>query len=220
MLKPVYAGPKSYVNLILTGIGPNVFCGIFPQRVLDIRAEQPVLTFGSMSRFPACTELRSLLKDMEISLEDYLMFVDRALDGMIGIVEEMGDDLANSRPNLKEANSPYAILFHCIGVCHYWVGTLVAGRHTDRDRPAEFIATGSVADLKKLVSALKIQMRTDLNSVAADHTLAIMPNPDYTPLPGYAQWTQGAVLIHLHEELAQHHGQMELTRDILLKSGF
>ena len=160
---------------------------------------------------------------MEISTEDYLMFVDRALDGMMGIVEEMGDALANSSPdlpNLKQANSPYAILFHCVGVYHYWVGTLVAGRNTDRDRPAEFIASGSVADLKKLVSALKLQFRTDLNSVDGGQSLAIMPNPDYTPLPGYTQWTQGAVLIHVYEELAQHHGQMELTRDILLKSGF
>ena len=160
---------------------------------------------------------------MEISTEDYLMFVDRALDGMMGIVEEMGDDLAKSSPdlpNLKQANSPYAILFHCIGVCHYWVGTLVAGRHTERDRPAEFIASGSAADLKRLVSALKLQFRTDLNSVDGGQSLAIMPNPDYTPLPGYTQWTQGAVLIHVYEELAQHHGQMEITRDVLVGSGF
>jgi len=47
-----------------------------------------------------------------------------------------------------------------------------------------------------------------------------MPNPDYTPLPGYTQWTQGAVLIHVYEELAQHHGQMEITRDVLVGSGF
>lgn len=156
---------------------------------------------------------------MEISLDDYLMFVDRAIDGMMAIVEEMGDEVATSTPNLKEANSPYAILFHCIGVCHYWVGTLIAGRHTDRDRPSEFHATGSVADLKKLVSVLKLQMRTDLNSIDGRQPLAIMPNPDYTPLPGYTQWTQGSVLIHVYEELAQHHGQMELTRDILARSG-
>ena len=27
--------------------------------------------------------------------------------------------------------------------------------------------------------------------------------------------TQGAVLLHIYEELAQHHGQMEITWDVL-----
>jgi hypothetical protein len=44
------------------------------------------------------------------------------------------------------------------------------------------------------------------------------PNQEYFPLAAEFQgWTQGAALIHTLEELAQHHGQMELTRDILLK---
>jgi hypothetical protein len=32
---------------------------------------------------------------MEISQDDFMLFVDRALDGMLGIVEGLGDDLAN-----------------------------------------------------------------------------------------------------------------------------
>jgi hypothetical protein len=36
-------------------------------------------------------------------------------------------------------------------------------------------------------------------------------------LHGNTQYhTQGDVLLHCYTELAQHHGQMELTRDILL----
>ena len=36
-------------------------------------------------------------------------------------------------------------------------------------------------------------------------------------LHGYTQYhTQGDVLLHCYTGLAQHHGQMELTRDILL----
>jgi len=46
---------------------------------------------------------------MEISNEDFLMFIERALDGMLRIVEELGDERANLRPDLPGANSPYAI---------------------------------------------------------------------------------------------------------------
>lgn len=157
---------------------------------------------------------------MQISPDDYLTFVDRALDGMMGIIEQMGD-LANRSPDLSGANSPYAILVHCVGVCHYWIGTLIAGRHTDRDRPAEFQATGGAAALRAAVNDLKRQIRLDLRNVTPDvdgeQGLAAVPNAEYTPLPDRTHWTQGAVLMHTYEELAQHHGQMQLTRDILVQ---
>lgn len=47
-----------------------------------------------------------------ISVEDFLVFVDDALDGMVAIVTQLGDDLANRRPDIPETNSPYAILNH------------------------------------------------------------------------------------------------------------
>lgn len=157
---------------------------------------------------------------MQISPDDYLTFVDRALDGMMGIIEQMGD-LANRSPGLSGANSPYAILVHCVGVCHYWIGTSIAGRHTDRDRPAEFQATGGAAALRAAVNDLKRQIRLDLRNVTLDvdgeQGLAAKPSTDYTPLPDRTHWTQGAVLMHTYEELAQHHGQMQLTRDILVQ---
>lgn len=54
-----------------------------------------------------------------ISIEDYLAFVDDALDGMVSIVSELGDERANRRPDIPGANSPYIILTHCLGVMEY-----------------------------------------------------------------------------------------------------
>src|SRR6266568_6937051 len=79
---------------------------------------------------------------MGISSDDLAYFVDRAIDGMIEIVRDLGDELACTRPDLPGANSPYAILFHCLGVMGYWGGHTVAGRDMDRDRDAEFRANG------------------------------------------------------------------------------
>ena len=53
---------------------------------------------------------------MEISRDDFMLFVDRALDGMLDIVEGLGDDLANRNPGLPGANSPFAILYHSVAV--------------------------------------------------------------------------------------------------------
>jgi len=78
------------------------------------------------------------------TLADY---VDAAVDQLAGIVTSLGDELANQRPGLPGANSPYVILTHCLGVMADWGGRVVAGRDVVRDRAAEFTAAGPVADL-------------------------------------------------------------------------
>jgi hypothetical protein len=50
-----------------------------------------------------------------ISVEDYLYFTDDAVNAMVGIVTELGDDRANRRLPVPGSNSPYAILTHCLG---------------------------------------------------------------------------------------------------------
>ena len=155
------------------------------------------------------------MKTFEIDSQDFLLFIDRALDGMVAILEELGDELANKEPDLPGANSPYAILFHCLGAANYWIGTLLGGRDVPRDRSAEFKATGRVKDLSERIQGLKVQIRSDLEGFRGTAALTRAPNPSYSPLPDYDQWTQGMVLVHTYEGLAQHHGQMELTRVIL-----
>lgn len=149
-----------------------------------------------------------------ISVEDLLLYVDDALDGMVGIVESLGDDLANRRPDLPGANSPYAVLTHCLGVMTYWAGELIAGRVIDRDRPAEFTASGPVADLVARVRDARGQLAEDLAGFDGFAPLRGKPDPADTADP-FGQ-TQGGALVHVYEELAQHRGQMEVTRDVLL----
>ena len=55
-----------------------------------------------------------------VASEDVLWFADSALDGMVAIVRQLGDDRANRRPQLPGANSPYAILTHCLGVMEHY----------------------------------------------------------------------------------------------------
>jgi hypothetical protein len=153
---------------------------------------------------------------VQITHADLMLFVDRALDGMLRIVEELGDEAVNFRPDFPDANSPYGILTHCIGVVNHWIGNVIADRGIPRDRPAEFVATGTFADLKEAVRACRARLAADLVIVDGLDSPASPPPSRYRPAGGPAEWTQGAVLIHMYEELAQHHGQMELTRDILL----
>ena len=149
---------------------------------------------------------------MTIAPRAFLPFIDEALDGMVGIAEVLGDERVNLRPDLPETNSPYAILTHCVGMTTYWLGSVLRGRPSTRDRDSEFRARGTVAEIRQAVKVLQEQIRKDITHVQGSQPLA-----HSVDLHGDTQYhTQGDVLLHCYTELAQHHGQMELTRDILL----
>ncbi|MET7424876.1 aminotransferase class I/II-fold pyridoxal phosphate-dependent enzyme [Dactylosporangium sp. NPDC005555] len=147
-----------------------------------------------------------------ISAEEYLYYTDRALDGMVRIVSELGDERAARRP-LPGANSPFALLTHCLGVVEFWAGTLVAGRPSHRDRDAEFTAEGRVEDLLQRVAAVRTQFAEDVRRAIPGDPPRGTPPAGYQG-PGRIE-TQGAALQHVFEELAQHHGQMEILRDCI-----
>ena len=148
-----------------------------------------------------------------VAANEYLWFVDLALGQMAAIVEEMGDDLVNRRPPFRDANSAYAIVTHCLGVMEYWGGATVAGRSIERDRAAEFTASGPVAPLLERVAEARRRLAEDMVGLDAwAEPGSVRRDPD-DPVP-YSE-TKGAVLLHLLEELFQHLGQMEITRDAL-----
>ncbi len=145
--------------------------------------------------------------------EDFLAVMNRALDGMCQSVEQLGDARVNQRPDFPDANSPYAILAHCVGLTHYWVGRVCAGRPYVRDRDAEFRAQGSVADIVQAVRDLQHHLQNDIKKVQLDQPLLGELDARHTDLQDRKQ---GEILLRCYTELAQHHGHMEITRDMLL----
>lgn len=151
-----------------------------------------------------------------ISADDLLWYIDQALDGMVGILTELGDDLANQRPDLPGANTPFALLTHCLGVIEYWGGDVIAGRIVERDRDAEFVAVGRVDDLVARLGAVRAQLAVDVASIEPEAPIrGNVFDPENAELP--LGRTQGGAFVHIFEELAQHRGQLELTRDVLLR---
>lgn len=149
-----------------------------------------------------------------VTTEEYCYFANRALDGMGRIVARLGDDLAVRRPALPGANTPYGLLTHCLGVVETWAGHFVAGRPVERDRDGEFAATGPVAPLITRLEQVRAQLARDVAAADPGAPLRAVPPPEYEGPD--RELTQGAALQHVYEELAQHHGQMEQIRDMLL----
>ena len=147
----------------------------------------------------------------------FLPFMNGALDGMLNIAEELGDERLNQRPNdMANTSTPFIILTHCVGLTRYWLGSVALGRPVTRDRDAEFRAQGTVADLRQAVQALQSELQDDINLVQFDQPA---PHPDAVRQAHMKTWKQGQFLLQCFKELAQHHGHMELTRDVMLGRG-
>jgi hypothetical protein len=150
------------------------------------------------------------LTDETAQLEHF--FIERHLQRMTDIVAELGDDLANTVPDLPGANSAYAIVVHCCGMLEWWTRAGVKGLSVDRDRDAEFVAHGTVDALRARVQQVTAQLSADL--AAIDPGAPLRGDAGHyggTPVGANAR----GALLHILEELAQHHGHLELTRDVV-----
>ena len=106
----------------------------------------------------------------------FLPFINGALDGMLTIAEELGDDRVNQRPNnMEDTSTPFIILTHCVGLTRYLLGEIIGGGPAMRDREAEFRAQGSVADLRQAVQSLQSDLPGYIEHVQFDQPAA---NPD------------------------------------------
>ncbi len=146
-----------------------------------------------------------------ISTEEYLRYCDTALDQYAAVCRDLGDDLVNARlDDVPGSNSAFALVTHVVGVMARWGRTVNRGILVPRDRDAEFTAAGSVDDALALLVRGRAALHEDVDAAAPRDLPA---NP---PADGDDVGTQGAVLLHVYEELAQHLGQLEVTRDVLL----
>jgi len=149
-----------------------------------------------------------------VEADELYWFAERAVRGMLAIADELGDGRVCARPDLPGANSAYGLITHCLGVVEYWAGHLVGGRDIVRDRAAEFTATGTLAELHAAVEAGLSRFRADL--AGFDGAAAPRDAADAAFLGPDRELTQHGVLLHVLEELAQHHGQLEVLRDALV----
>jgi hypothetical protein len=148
-----------------------------------------------------------------LSIDDFLWYLDQALDTMVEIVVDLGDVAINRRIDTPGSNSPYAVLTHCLGVIEFWGGHAIAGRTIQRDRASEFVATGSVEDILGKVERSREQIREDIKALEpGSPPRGALSQKDLDKPTGR---TQGGVLMHIYEEISQHLGQMEVSRDVL-----
>lgn len=136
------------------------------------------------------------------------------LDEMVDLVAALDDETANAVPDLPGANSAYQILTHCLGMVRQWTGEHVLAEPTGRDRAAEFEAHGDVADLVTRAGSVRDRLVADLARMEPGMRIPGRPGTDTF----WGKDVEG-VLLHVLEELCQHLGHLEITRDLVTRRG-
>ena len=90
---------------------------------------------------------------MTITLDDFEVFCRRSFDGVLAVVDRLGDELINQHPPHTGGSTPYALVTHISGRVRM-VGRAHGGRRriASGARSDEFAASGSVAELHAAVA--------------------------------------------------------------------
>ena len=149
---------------------------------------------------------------MDISVDDFVRFCERTIDGMRRAVDRLDDTTVNTLPALPGPNSPYQLVTHALAACEWWTAHIVCGHPSDRVRDEEFEAHGTMAELHTRADAVVARLRDIVPEMQAATDLSHLAS---TEIPLADEWTVGAALIHAYEELAQHLGHLEITVDLV-----
>ncbi len=147
-----------------------------------------------------------------ITIDDFLVFADRTFDGFRRALERLDDETINTLPELPDPNSPFQLVIHTVSAVDWWTSHIVLGHLSDRDRPSEFVAVGTMAEAQQALDTSQRKLHELGSALGAATTIA---NPPETQTPLETQWTVGTCMIHAYEEMAQHLGHLEITVDLV-----
>lgn len=149
---------------------------------------------------------------VELAGQSIDLYVRHAFAGMERVLGRLDDDTVNLRPPQWGTNSVAGLIVHCCELAPSWFEMPGMGRDSVRDRDAEFAAVATVAELRERI-AVAVERTSALigefvdGPTAADHPFReFMPGTDRS---------DGALVLHVAEELFQHLGHMEVTADAL-----
>lgn len=149
---------------------------------------------------------------MELTISSIDLYVRHAFAGMNRVLDRLDDETVNVVPEGWGTNSVAGLIVHCCELTPSWFEMPGMGRDSVRDRDAEFAATGTVAELRARIDAAVQRTGSLVEEFAVGPTTPDHPFREF--MPGTDR-SDGALVLHVLEELFQHLGHMEVTADAL-----
>jgi hypothetical protein len=151
-------------------------------------------------------------------LDLYTSELQRLLERVCRSLEGLGASEVNWRPAAPESNSLYVIATHVLGNAQAWVLGIVCGRSVERDREAEFRASGD--DPKELIGRARRLSEDFARALSALLPGALeekrRPAPPLLGIGPADELTVREALMRVLVHGLMHVGQMQITRDLAI----
>lgn len=149
---------------------------------------------------------------MDPEIKGYLTEFNIIREDISKVIRGLNDEAANWQPLQAGTNSIYAILTHIIGVDNFWVRQIIGGQTVQRNREAEFRASGKIAELLTVWEESWIQIESLLGKLDHAQLLEVRSRPFSSEQQESitVQW----IILHLITHYATHLGHIQLTRQL------
>ena len=147
----------------------------------------------------------------EAEVQSYLTGFGILKEQIRDAIQGLNDEAANWRPLPKDTNSIYAILYHLMGVESHWIRQVIDRETIDRDREAEFRASGHLSEIVDRwgrVDETNGRILGNLSSSQLGESRAV------TLRTGVGSHTVRWCILHMISEYAIHLGHIQLTRQL------
>ena len=91
---------------------------------------------------------------MNAEIETYSKYIRKQIADVHAALKGLSEEQLNRRPDVPGANSGYVIATHVLGNARAWVLGIVCEQPLRRDRPGEFVCSGTYEELGKAACAL------------------------------------------------------------------
>ncbi len=138
------------------------------------------------------------------------------VDDLLATLQGIPDDVLNTwkpaaaRDDSHEMNTFAAIAIHTVSAGEYMILHAVGGQPMERDRDAEFIATGTLAEIETRYARWLAEVH-DIVAPLTDADLDREPSTDRYQDRG---WRTGEVLFHAIDHTALHLGHLQVQRQL------
>jgi uncharacterized damage-inducible protein DinB len=151
-------------------------------------------------------------------IEVYSHQIRSLLERVLACLKGLSEAQLNWRPPIDGANSAFVIAAHTLGNARTWVLGIACGHDMGRDRPAEFRAAGSYAQMAEETEKLSREIEAALSGLDPSAL-------ERRVVPSQELWGEGEVreisvrhaLIEVVEHASIHLGELHVTRDLALR---
>ncbi len=146
-------------------------------------------------------------------------YLDRLVVDIVKDLHDLPDTLMNWPWPIPDANTLFAMATHTAGMGEFWVLSLIGGAPSERDRAAEFRATGTANDACTRLKAWAHACHSVLDDLPDTGMDRLVQLPEaFSRSGGFASPKMSVrdALLHVVEHTATHLGHIQLGRQIVL----